>query len=137
MIELVGLVIFVIGIFINRVIMTNALSRLSDEEKLRLINQSPKINLYTSAALILFLVAYVASFYVSTRYVYFETTALYAVLFITVAVLSVIKYKRLVAMSLSINYIKSYLFATTFVVAGLIIMCIINIYPLLPIRNIN
>jgi len=134
MFQLTGLIVFVIGIFISRIIMTKSLSRLTDEEKLRLINDSPHLNLYTSAVLISCLLVYIATFYVFSRYVFIETTALYLVLIAAIGPISVIKYKRLVRIAISTEYLGSYLFATVIVIASVLAMCIVNTYSLVPIQ---
>ena len=132
MFQFTGLIVFAIGVFISRIVMTKALSHLSDEEKLRLINDSPNLNLYTSAILILYLLVYIATFYAFTSYVFIETTALYLVLLASVGALSVIKYKRLVRLDLPSEYLGSNLFATAIVIAGVLAMSVINTYSLFP-----
>jgi len=131
MLPFVGLIVFFTALFANRVMMTNAVGRLTSEEKLRLVDVIPKTNLYMAAILLLFLVGFVASISLFPQHSVVEMLSLLFLLFISVGVIVIGSYRRFIRMSISASYLRSYLIASALVIAGLIAMSALVLYQLL------
>ena len=127
---LIGLVVFVIGIFISRVIMTRALQQLTDEQKLVLLNSFTGRSLMKTAVLIVILIAFVATFYFSSEFGVFETIIFLLLFLLYVSYTSITTYQELVRLSLPRGYIKKYLTSACFVLVGLIGMAAITVYSM-------
>jgi hypothetical protein len=132
MAPLIGLIVFVIGVFVSRVAMTRALNMLSDEEKLRLLKGFSERNLYNSAILIVFLVAFVASLYFFSGFFVFEIVIFLLLFLLYLSYSSVMNYRKLIRLSLPREYLKSYLFGTVVVLLSVVAMAVISVFSILP-----
>lgn len=131
MAPLIGLIVFVIGIFISRLVMTRALRQLTDEDKLRLLKLVSNRNLFKTAVLIVFLVAFVAAFYFSPEFLVFEMIIFFLLFLLFVSYSSITTYQELVHLTLPRSYINSYLASACFVLGGVVGMAVITICSML------
>jgi hypothetical protein len=131
MAPLIGFVVFVIGIFISRVIMTRSLDLLDDEEKLRILKAFSTRSLFRTSILLVLLVAFVAVLYFYSELSVFEITVFLLLFALYVSYTSIANYQELVRLSLPQKYLKRYLTSAFAVVGSVIAMAAISIYGLI------
>lgn len=120
--SMAGLLIFLFGAIAYRAIMTRALDQLDDEMKLRVIKVFPRRNLYAAVVLTGFLIAYLSLTFLFPCAWFFTFIGFLLVFALCLVALFVLNYKRLRELSVTANYLKSFVSAAVLVVVVWLMM---------------